>query len=110
MCPWFQGYRPGGAALKTGEPRRFGHQGRILQVGAGEHGETLQGALDGVGAKWLDVIGEHQLLRSRHPHEEIVELAADAVKLAIEAKGGPDGEQENQLYGALVRFLEGWAG
>jgi len=42
--------------------------------------------------------------------EEIVEIAADAVKLAIEAKGGPGGEHENQLYGALVRFLEGWAG
>lgn len=41
---------------------------------------------------------------------ELVETACDVAKLAIEACGGPADEDQNQVYGALCKFLEGWAG
>ena len=50
-----------------------------------------------------DVPAEH--LR----YEEMVVQLADACRLAIEAQGGPATSEENQLYGALEKFLEGWA-
>lgn len=41
--------------------------------------------------------------------EEIVELLADATKIAIEAQGGPRDDEEGQLYAALCKYLEFWA-
>jgi hypothetical protein len=42
---------------------------------------------------------------------EALELLADALKMAIEA-ADPEfaDEDRRQLHGALVRFLQGWAG
>jgi hypothetical protein len=44
--------------------------------------------------------------------EEPIEKLLDAAKLAIEAAGDDAlaDEDLNQVYGALVRFLEGWMG
>lgn len=44
--------------------------------------------------------------------EEPIEKLLDAAKLAIEAAGDDALQDEdlNQVYGALVRFLEGWMG
>jgi hypothetical protein len=50
---------------------------------------------------------------------EVIELLADALKLTLEAealeigddRGHPEeAEMRNQLLGACVRFLDGWAG
>ena len=42
---------------------------------------------------------------------EALELLADALKLAIEAADSEFADEDRrQLHGALVRFLEGWAG
>ncbi|MDC7808825.1 hypothetical protein [Sphingomonas koreensis] len=45
---------------------------------------------------------------------EVIEKLADATKMAIEAgahAGGLDIDADtNQLLGALIRYLEGWAG
>lgn len=37
---------------------------------------------------------------------DVVTNACDAAKLAIDAQGGPTDEAENQVYGALTKFLE----
>ncbi|RWO23323.1 hypothetical protein [Mesorhizobium sp.] len=48
---------------------------------------------------------------------EVVEQLLDAAKMAMEVEGWPTGsgyepetrEERTQIYGALVKFLEGWA-
>ena len=42
---------------------------------------------------------------------EVIELLADATKMAIEIawKEGDDDEERQQLAAALARYLEGWA-
>lgn len=46
-------------------------------------------------------------------HVELIELLADATKISLElldAEAAGLDEQQGQLLGACVRFLEGWAG
>ncbi|MBE1208154.1 hypothetical protein [Aminobacter carboxidus] len=41
---------------------------------------------------------------------DVVEQLLDAAKMAAEIEGWPNRDEErDQVYGALVKFLEGWA-
>lgn len=62
--------------------------------------ELLRFARDG---EWLN--------STFHPDADPVEKLCDAAKLACEIMHGepdPEGDR-NQLHGALVKFIEGWA-
>ncbi|TPN75478.1 hypothetical protein [Mesorhizobium sp. B1-1-5] len=40
---------------------------------------------------------------------EVVEQLLDAAKMAMEVEGFEGSEERTQVYGAIVKFLEGWA-
>ncbi|RWO37277.1 MAG: hypothetical protein EOS11_28740 [Mesorhizobium sp.] len=40
---------------------------------------------------------------------EVVEQLLDAAKMAMEVEGWQGSDERTQVYGALVKFLEGWA-
>jgi hypothetical protein len=58
----------------------------------------------------LDLI-EHARTGTSLESSDVIENACDAAKIAIEATHGDNLEGDvGQVYGALCKFLEGWAG
>ena len=58
-------------------------------------------------------LGRHGIDADDIGRDETVEKLADALKMTIEASndvGDPYDSERNQLHGAIVKFLEGWAG
>lgn len=64
-------------------------------------------------AQDLIELARHGAATGEIPARELVEKLADATRLSIEASTellDPYDSERNQLHGALVKFLEGWAG